>query len=96
MLKNTPALVDSTGVGDPIVEDLQATCGACEGYHFTSQSKQRLMEGLAHAIHNGRIWFPSGPIVDELETFKPGISRPFPPPLPRMSAPSPPAWPAAW
>jgi hypothetical protein len=48
---NTPALVDSTGVGDPIVEMLQKKPGTrFEGYHFSSTSKQKLMEGLAMAV----------------------------------------------
>lgn len=64
------ALVDSTGVGDPIVEQLQTRCGGkIEGYHFTAPSKQRLMEGLAAAIHQQTVRFPDGPLVQELESF---------------------------
>ena len=63
-------LVDSTGVGDPILEQLQKRVGSrVEGYHFTSPSKQRLMEGLAAAIHQQTIRFPDGPLVAELEAF---------------------------
>jgi hypothetical protein len=66
-----PALVDSTGVGDPVLESLQRTLGhQFEGYKFTSASKQQLMEGLAVAIQQRRIRFPEGPIVQELETFE--------------------------
>lgn len=64
------ALVDSTGVGDPILERLQKGRQNYEGYHFTAPSKQRLMEGLAVAIQRREITFPDGPIVDELETFE--------------------------
>lgn len=70
MVKDIPALVDSTGVGDPIVEELQRQCGNVEGYHFTSQSKQKLMEGLAYAIHNKTVHYPEGVIVNELESFE--------------------------
>lgn len=70
MLKHTPALVDSTGVGDPIVEQLQARCGATDGYKFTSQSKQQLMEGLAVAIQQRQVGFPDGVIVHELESYQ--------------------------
>src|ERR1700724_3152930 len=43
----TPALVDSTGVGDPIVEMLQKRPATrFEGYNFSASSKQKLMEGL--------------------------------------------------
>jgi hypothetical protein len=66
-----PALVDSTGVGDPIVEQLQSRCGTLvEGYKFTSQSKQQLMEGLAAAIQQGRVTIPDGPLVAELEAYE--------------------------
>jgi hypothetical protein len=65
------ALVDSTGVGDPILEQLQRTGrGAFEGYGFTSPSKQKLMEGLAVAIQQQKIRYPDGVIVSELECFE--------------------------
>jgi hypothetical protein len=58
----TPTLADATGVGDPIVERLQKTPGAkVEGYIFSQQSKQRLMEGLALAIQSGEVSFPDAP-----------------------------------
>jgi hypothetical protein len=67
----TRALVDSTGVGDPILEDLQKAPGSnFEGYQFTSPSKQRLMEGLALAIQSRDIGFPDGVIRNELDDFE--------------------------
>lgn len=69
IIGDTPALIDSTGVGDPIVEDLQRTMPCVEGFKFTAGSKQQLMEGLASAIHEGRIGFPDGWLRSELETF---------------------------
>ncbi len=66
-----PALVDSTGVGDPVLEALQRNAGTSfRGFKFTSTSKQQLMEGLAVAIHQRRITYPDGPIVRELEAFE--------------------------
>ena len=65
-----PIVVDSTGVGDPILEDLMREGVNIEGLKFTSQSKQQLMEGLASAIQQGRIGFPEGVIVDELDVFE--------------------------
>lgn len=65
-----PAYIDATGVGDPIVEQLQRSRGAVTGVKFTAQSKQQLMEGLAVAIAGGKITFPDGPIVSELESFE--------------------------
>jgi Terminase large subunit, T4likevirus-type, N-terminal len=63
-------LVDATGVGDPIVEQLQRRVGgSVEGYVFTAPSKQRLMEGLAAAIHQRAVTIPDGPLISELESF---------------------------
>lgn len=67
---NTPAMVDSTGVGDPVVEGMQRSAGAIEGFKFTSTSKQQLMEGLVMAIQQGEVGFPDGPIRHELEAFE--------------------------
>jgi hypothetical protein len=67
----TPALVDSTGVGDAILDRLQRSDDhEFEGYKFSAVSKQRLMEALAIAIHEGRVRFPDGPIRLELECFE--------------------------
>ena len=69
-LPRCPILIDSTGVGDPILEDLQREGIAIEGLKFTSSSKQQLMEGLATAIQQGRIGFPEGAITNELQVFE--------------------------
>lgn len=66
----TPTLIDSTGVGDPIVEDIQKLCGNVEGYHFSSMSKQKLMEGLASALQNGEISVLEGTMQNEMEAFE--------------------------
>jgi hypothetical protein len=68
---NASALVDSTGVGDPVLEALQREGGGnFEGFKFSSPSKQQLMEGLALAIQTRTIRFPDGVIRAELETFE--------------------------
>ncbi len=74
---SVPALVDSTGVGDPIVEMLQrgparsdAPRTNIEGYKFTQPSKQQLMEGLAVALQQREVSYPAGVIVNELESFE--------------------------
>lgn len=71
----TPALVDASGVGDPIVERLQRKGMKVTGFKFTSTSKQQLMEGLAAAIQHGEVTFPAGVIVDELESYEYEYSR---------------------
>ena len=69
-LPRKPMLLDSTGVGDPIFEELQREGLMVEGLKFTQNSKQQLMVGLQNAIHQKTIGYPSGVIVDELEVFE--------------------------
>jgi len=86
----TRALIDSTGVGDPIVETLQRRHivnsednshginvggGNFEGFIFSPGSKQKIMEGLARAIQSKEVFFPDGPIVSELEAFEYSYTR---------------------
>jgi phage FluMu gp28-like protein len=81
MLPNVPMKIDSTGVGDPIVEQIQQGRGNVVSFKFTSASKQQIMEGLALAIHQRKIIIPRsgghkiafddpGQIKNELETFE--------------------------
>lgn len=68
---STPALVDSTGLGDPVLDLLQKSPGSrFEGYHFNPSSKQKLMEGLAVAIQSRAVTYPEGVLVQELEQFE--------------------------
>jgi hypothetical protein len=69
MIGAAPAMIDSTGVGDPIVEDLTKVCRRAVGFKFTSQSKQQLMEGLQVSIQTADIRFPEGWLRSELESF---------------------------
>ena len=68
--EDVPALVDSTGLGDPVLEELQVGHGNFQGYLFSQVAKQRLMEGLAVSIQGRDITFPDGPIRMELESFE--------------------------
>ena len=66
-----PALVDSTGLGDVVLDHLQRDGkGRFTGFKFSVQSKQELMRSLQMAIQKGEVHFPAGPIVDELESFE--------------------------
>jgi hypothetical protein len=68
--KSIPILIDSTGVGDAITEDLQRHFQNMTGFKYTSQSKQQLMELLASTIQQKQIGFPEGVIKEELEVFE--------------------------
>lgn len=68
----TPTLLDSTGVGDPVLEEVQARCddGNVIGFKFSPSSKQQLMEGLAVALQHGDIGVLDGVMANELEAFE--------------------------
>jgi len=68
--RSKPVLIDSTGVGDAITEDLQKGFNHMEGFKYTSTSKQQLMELLASSIQKKEIGFPDGAIKEELEIFE--------------------------
>lgn len=70
LIGDVSALCDSTGVGDPIVEDLQRERPNVEGYRFSSTSKQQLMDGLAASVQRSEIGFPDGWLVNEMEAFE--------------------------
>lgn len=72
----TPALVDATGIGDRVLEELQDDgFDNFEGFILSPQSKQKLMESLAISIQSGELGFPAGPIVDELNNFIYEVTR---------------------
>jgi len=66
---STPCLVDSTGVGDPVLEQIQLKVPQAEGFQFTGPSKQRLMEGLAVAIQSKALALRNPIMRSELENF---------------------------
>ena len=75
------AYIDSTGVGDPIVEDLQRMDVICSGYNFSVRSKYELIKNLMIMIRDKKIYIPHiQVIIDELsaytfETLPSGIIR---------------------
>lgn len=63
-------IIDSTGVGDPIFEDLRRVGLDIEGYKFTNESKKQLIEGLSIAIEQQKISYPDIPeLINELRIF---------------------------
>lgn len=78
---NALCVVDSTGVGDPIAEDLSRSGlslwyqGDRAGFKFTNETKNQLINNLAIAIEQRRITFPNEPIlVDELNAYEYSIT----------------------
>lgn len=54
--------VDSTGVGDPILEAVRGRYNRVEGYHLTSQSKTALIDNLAFMIETGGVALLNDPV----------------------------------
>lgn len=67
--KQTPAVGDSTGIGDVVLDSLAGIGCPMGRYPFTPKSKQALMERLAVAIQTKLVRFPAGVLSAELETF---------------------------
>lgn len=64
------ALIDGTGVGDPIFERVSKACVNAEQIKYTNTSKQQLMEGLAVAVQRCEISILDGILRDEMEAFE--------------------------
>jgi hypothetical protein len=67
--------IDSTGIGDPIVENLKAAGLYMEPYKIGgSTAKQQLIEKLRIAIENARVTFPhnrvTAALIDELKCYE--------------------------
>jgi len=68
--------LDSTGIGDPILDDLNKAGVKVTGYKFTSASKQQLVEALSLALEQRRVMLPEEPVLlNELEVFEYTTSR---------------------
>jgi hypothetical protein len=57
-LPKLPMKIDSTGVGDPVVQEVQLQQPQAEGFKFNPTSKQQLMESLALGIQQRKLTFP--------------------------------------
>lgn len=68
--RHFPTLMDATGVGDPIVADMQAAFGSnYEGFLFSNSSKQKIMIGLRNDIQSGDIQLSDPELKAELDAF---------------------------
>lgn len=52
---NAPLYIDSTGVGDPIYEQLRKSGVRCKGYTMTNASKEAVIDNLAMGIEQGKL-----------------------------------------
>lgn len=64
-------VVDATGVGDPIAEDLMNQGIACTPFKFTEQSKRELLTHLSILIEQDKIKLPNDPeLLAELDAIQ--------------------------
>lgn len=69
-------IVDSTGVGDPILEQIVSRGINCEGFLFTNSSKQQLIEHLAVMLEKKEVTFPDITVlINELSSYQYEITR---------------------
>jgi hypothetical protein len=55
---NSFLLIDSTGVGEPVHDELKREYPQVQGYKLTNPTKKALIENLSIMLDNGEIWFP--------------------------------------
>src|SRR3990167_1789238 len=69
---NKPKIViDATGLGDPIVDDLNKRNLNIEPFKFTKRSRQNLLDNLAILLEQDKIKIPNDPgLIDELESMR--------------------------
>ncbi len=73
---NAKVLIDATGIGDPIFDDLVKMNLSVQAYKFSHESKKALIESLIVAMENHQIVFPNIPVlVNELRTFEYEMSK---------------------
>ncbi|MEM4271043.1 MAG: terminase large subunit [Candidatus Pacearchaeota archaeon] len=72
---NARVFIDSTGIGDPIKDDLEFQGLFIEDFKFTNQSKANLIQKLSMFIEQKRISIPNNEyLVEELQSFGYNIS----------------------
>jgi hypothetical protein len=69
-------VLDATGVGDPIFDDLKRVYGDIEGFKFTGHSKTELVQRLIVGVEQQRVLWPStwDVLTAEMRRFEYAIS----------------------
>lgn len=61
-------LIDSTGVGDPVYDELTREYRNVQGYKLTNPTKKALIENLSIMLDNDQIHFPGNPETKEFDS----------------------------
>ena len=68
--KCSNGIIDATGVGDAVFDDLKNQGLNLEGFKFTATTKQELVSNLSVAMDNQEIHYPAiETLIDELEMY---------------------------
>lgn len=68
---NSKVIIDATGVGDVIVEDIRNSGVQVEGFIFSNQTKTNLIQNLQTAFQQGTISIPNdAQLIEELEAYQ--------------------------
>jgi hypothetical protein len=65
---NASLLLDSSGLGDPIFDEVNREYGNVAGYKLTNATKKALIENLSIMLDNGEVWFPGNPRAKEFDS----------------------------
>lgn len=60
---NACLVMDATGVGDPVYDDLRRVLPRVEGFKITAQTKRELVQGLMVAVEQRRVMWPAGKLA---------------------------------
>ncbi len=61
-------LIDSTGVGDPVYDEITREYNNVQGYKITNSTKKALIENLSIMLDNNQISFPGNPETKEFSS----------------------------
>lgn len=68
---NARVVMDATGMGDVLVEEMRNSGVQVEGFIISNQSKQQLIDNLRVAFQQGTIAIPNDPhLIEELEAYE--------------------------
>ena len=65
---NPRLIIDSTGLGDPIFDEMEREYSNVEGFVISGSSKAPLIENLSLMLDDGKIWFDGNPVTHEFNT----------------------------
>ena len=73
---NARVIMDSTGQGDPLLEQVKASGIYVEGMNFTNAKKQQLIDNLSLQIEQEEVSFPEiKELINELSVYKYEMTR---------------------